>query len=1459
MSGLFGGGAPNTANAEMPLTGMSIQSSAYGVTLAFGYGRTRVSPNLLWYGDFTAVPHTSSQSTGGKGGGGGGSSSTTYTYTASYALALGEAVTSVNRVWINKLAAVDVNTIFTVFTGADPQTPWSYLSGAHPGEALGYSGISYVAVAGRDLGTHTNLSNHSFDVTLKLPLGGSVHDADPGQILPDLLTNVAYGVPNFPASRLSDLSSYSAYCRAAGLLLSPLYDKPQAASQIITSLMRLTNSGVYFSEGVLKVTPYGDSNISGHGASYTANLTPLANFTEDDFLVSGSEDPVRVKRNAIPETVSGSADAYNQVTLEILDRSQDYRPVPVVAQDMVSIDTIGLRPMSTITAHEIADAAVGQAVANLILQRVLNIRATYEWSAGWQWCRLEPTDIVSITEPALGMDGYPVRILTIEEDGETGGLKFSAEDVPFGIGHHVAAPTPTLGGYAVNQAILPGPTNTPVIFEPPNSLTSPDFQLWIAASGGVNWGGCEVWASDDGTSYRRVGVITNPARHGTLTSLLSSGSDPDTAHALNVELGACRGQLLPGTTADADMGNTLLWVDGELIAYAGATLTGSNAYSLSYLRRGIKGTANATHAGASQFVHIDDALFRYTIATDRIGTPIWLKFPAFNTFGFSLESLADVDAYQHTFAGNKPLALTALTATGGMFQVTLAWAFNATQIDLDYTEIWGATTNNRASANLLSSVKTPATTWIHPGLQPAQTWYYWARAVDTSGNKGNHYPTSATGGIFAAPSSDPSALLTQLKSSIGMGQLAAELVAPITLMPQAESANAIAALQSALSDWDITNRMQFQEAVTNATVTVDPLTGQIQLLATAIVTTDVESRLTAVEVTANADHGTLTSTVATVAAVEGNLTTAQGQITTMAGQLASSASQVYVDESVANATGALTVTAANAASALAQAEIQSALDAFTQGTSLTAMTANVATAQEQIQTTANALEAVVVSKAALIATVAGQGAAILNEETVRTTAVAALATRATVLEALVNSGTSGLATKASVAYVDAAKADAISASASSIATLTSSVQTAQTTADTGVANAAAAQGTANTGVTNAAAALAQANTATTNAATAQSTANTAVTASSANASSINTLTSSVQTAQATADTGVANAAAAQGTANTGVSNAAAALAQANTATTNAATAQSTANTAVTASSANANSINTLTSSVQTAQATADTGVANAAAAQGTANTGVSNAAAALAQANTATTNAATAQSTANTAVTASSANASSINTLTSSVQTAQATADTGVANAAAAQGTANTGVTNAAAALAQANTAVTASSANASSVSALSARLDTGDFADVQIQSSANASALAGMVAKWAVQVQTMANGRRALAGLQLIAGTDGESEVGILADKLVVYKPDGTGAPVPIMILGTVNGTSALGLDGSLVVDGSVVARSLSVQSLSSITATIGTLRTATTGARLEIHDNVIKVFDSANVVRVKIGDLSL
>ena len=61
--------------------------------------------------------------------------------------------------------------------------------------------------------------------------------------------------------------------------------------------------------------------------------------------------------------------------------------------------------------------------------------------------------------------------------------------------------------------------------------------------------------------------------------------------------------------------------------------------------------------------------------------------------------------------------------------------------------------------------------------------------------------------------------------------------------------------------------------------------------------------------------------------------------------------------------------------------------------------------------------------------------------------------------------------------------------------------------------------------------------------------------------------------------------------------------------------------------------------------------------------------------------------------------------------------------------------------------------------------------------------------------------------------------------------------------------------ISGEKLKVGAVDATKLSVNSLSAITARIGVLKTADTGARVEIHDNLIQVFDEKNRLRVRMG----
>jgi hypothetical protein len=86
-------------------------------------------------------------------------------------------------------------------------------------------------------------------------------------------------------------------------------------------------------------------------------------------------------------------------------------------------------------------------------------------------------------------------------------------------------------------------------------------------------------------------------------------------------------------------------------------------------------------------------------------------------------------------------------------------------------------------------------------------------------------------------------------------------------------------------------------------------------------------------------------------------------------------------------------------------------------------------------------------------------------------------------------------------------------------------------------------------------------------------------------------------------------------------------------------------------------------------------------------------------------------------------------------------------------------------------TLANADSALASDVTTLEARLDTGDFAAVKVQSSATASKVTGIEARWGVTTNVNGN----VAGIQLLNGTNTQSSFTVDATKFVVKKPNGT------------------------------------------------------------------------------------
>ncbi len=687
----MGGKSSTISTSEQRILSMQIQQSSYGLALPIVFGQNRIAGNLIDYTDFTAIATTTRTTQGGKGGGGVTQEDTKYTYEAAVIMGLCHGpIAGIPSWWRDKERRYGLRELgLTLMTGQHEQQPWAWMQGKYPERALGYSDTAYVCSPNYSLGSNAQVPNHMFEVAGLLQIGtAGVVDADPGQILPQLLTHASYGA-GFPAARLWDTATYGAYCRAAGIVLSPVLQEQQEAREHINLLLQQTNSAAVWSGGKLKIIPYGDEALTGGGASYTPNLTPVYDLTDDDYLVSGAEDPITVERKSI-------ADAYNQVTIEYLDRANSYNIATATAKDQQAIEKYGLRPADPVKMHGICVGQVAQTVAQIELQRALYIRNLYKFRLGWRYCLLEPMDLVTLTDSGLGFVKLPVRITEIEESSD-GDLSITAEDYPFGVASATAHPGQPSMGSGINFNAAPGSAYAPTMFEAPLQLTGNDPQIWLATAGGADWGGCSVWVSLDGDSYRKVGQMAGKSRYGTTTSALDAGPAIDSAQTLAVDISAAGGQLLGGTHADAEAMVTACYVGGEYISYADATLTGPGTYQLGYLVRGGYGSLNEAHPAGSQFVRLTDPLFKYSFPRDWLGKTIRVKLTSYNVFGGAEQSLADVPAYAYTIVG-APLGAVqnlALTTTWAMGRDACIKWDKLDGADSYDVEVWAGTTSAR--------------------------------------------------------------------------------------------------------------------------------------------------------------------------------------------------------------------------------------------------------------------------------------------------------------------------------------------------------------------------------------------------------------------------------------------------------------------------------------------------------------------------------------------------------------------------------------------------------------------------------------------------------------------------------------------------------------------------------------------------------------------------------------------
>jgi predicted phage tail protein len=125
-----------------------------------------------------------------------------------------------------------------------------------------------------------------------------------------------------------------------------------------------------------------------------------------------------------------------------------------------------------------------------------------------------------------------------------------------------------------------------------------------------------------------------------------------------------------------------------------------------------------------------------------------------------------------------PPAVTSLTTESLIFGIGLKWTFPPGAEDTQRTELWYSEAPQLDSATKLADLAYPQSDYTMQGLRAGQSFFFWARLVDRTGNVGPWFPQAPTV-VNGQASADADDILDYLTGEITESQLGQELLGEI--------------------------------------------------------------------------------------------------------------------------------------------------------------------------------------------------------------------------------------------------------------------------------------------------------------------------------------------------------------------------------------------------------------------------------------------------------------------------------------------------------------------------------------------------------------------------------------------------------------------------------------------------------------------------------------------------------
>lgn len=426
------------------------------------------------------------------------------------------------------------------------------------------------------------------------------------------------------------------YCKAMGIRFSLQLTSAEAAWPLCCNILESANAVPFRSQGLLKVFVRETASITGNGHTYT----PLPEHAASCVTI-----PERDLRETIQVDAEGSDALWNRLSVGWKNRSRSYADQTTVIQDEGSVSRRGVIDAAACDWHWIVDEQTALTCSWLRLRHRQRTGRTYSLAVSQKYMLHEVGDIVTAGAGQVPM--RTMRLLEVSEPDAYGWIELVAEDVV--VSSTSIAPPGATSGSASASVVIASPVNLPIIFV---ALIGGLLQVWCLLSGPSGWRGCAVQQSWDAAAWETVGSCITPSPTG---HLIQDMSRLRVRPGLRVHPGLLAGSAdfaladysegtaLPPWPAWGDYlaGNpgALLWVGGELIAYAVESDNGVDQAQCSVLRRGLYGTAKGPHSILTRVGAVTDSAFRWPVPAGHGGRTCYWRFPSFG------EDPADVATY----------------------------------------------------------------------------------------------------------------------------------------------------------------------------------------------------------------------------------------------------------------------------------------------------------------------------------------------------------------------------------------------------------------------------------------------------------------------------------------------------------------------------------------------------------------------------------------------------------------------------------------------------------------------------------------------------------------------------------------------------------------------------------------------------------------------------------------------